>query len=257
MDEMVTDALDQARYELAVANRIVAREGVFDAFGHLSIRHPTDPTRFMMSRSRSPELVEPSDILEYTFDSLPVQPSTVPMYGERVIHGCIYQARPDVHAVVHHHSGTMMPFCITDDELFPVSQLGATIGVKVPVWDSRDEFGDTNLLVVKPEEGQSLARALGPHWVVLLRRHGVVVVANNLRAVVFRTIWSAKNAEYQLQAKSAGKVDRLSMGEIEAVLAHQMKPSPLGRAWEYWVKRLEKAGELPDRKFNLPSQTDK
>ena len=99
------DILAPLREELSIANRILANEGILDAFGHVSVRHPTNPGRFLLSRHRAPELVDPSDILEYTLDTEPVEPTTLRHYGERVIHGCIYQARPDVHAVCHHHSG--------------------------------------------------------------------------------------------------------------------------------------------------------
>ena len=125
------------------------------------MRHPTDPGRYLLARSRSPELIEPSDILEFTLDSQPIAPPTRFLYSERVIHGCIYQARPDVDAVCHHHSRSVMPFCISGVALQPVDHLGATMGPTVPFWDQRDEFGDTDLIVAKPEEGRSLARALG------------------------------------------------------------------------------------------------
>jgi HCOMODA/2-hydroxy-3-carboxy-muconic semialdehyde decarboxylase len=151
--------LDEARYELALANRIIAHEGVLDGFGHVSMRHPADPGRYLLARSRSPELIEPSDIYEFTLDSEPVSAAGVTLYGERVIHGCIYQARPDVNAVCHHHSASVLPFCITGVELVPVYHMGAVLGTAAPFWDSRDEFGDTNMLVVKPEEGRSLAKA--------------------------------------------------------------------------------------------------
>ena len=142
------DTLAELRYELAIANRILAHEGVLDAFGHLSARHPRDPRRYLLSRSRAPELVEPGDIFEYTLDSEPVSPPGVPLYSERVIHGEIFKARPDVMAVVHHHAPAVMPFCISGEELVPVFHLGAAMGEKAPFWDQRDEFGDTNLLLV-------------------------------------------------------------------------------------------------------------
>jgi HCOMODA/2-hydroxy-3-carboxy-muconic semialdehyde decarboxylase len=158
----VTNKLDEARKLVARANRMIANEGVLDAFGHVTMRHPTDPKRYLMSRSRAPELVQPDDILEFTLDSQPVKPTDVRLYGERVIHGGIYLARPDVNAVCHHHAPSILPFCISGMDLKPVYHLGATLGENVPFWDARDEFGDTTLIVAKPEEGASLARALGP-----------------------------------------------------------------------------------------------
>jgi ribulose-5-phosphate 4-epimerase/fuculose-1-phosphate aldolase len=187
--------LEEARYELALANRIIAHEGVLDGFGHVSVRHPTDPGRYLLARSRSPELIEPADIYEFTLDSEPVAAKGVTLYGERVIHGCIYQARPDVHAVCHHHSPSILPFCITGVELVPVFHLGAVLGTAAPFWDSRDDFGDTNMLVIKPEEGRSLAKALGSHWMVLMRRHGATLVGTTLRARVPHRLFARQRGD--------------------------------------------------------------
>jgi len=222
----VTTKLDQARNVLARANRIIANEGVLDAFGHVSMRHPTDPGRYLLSRSRAPELVQPDDILEFTLDSQPVKSTDLRLYGERVIHGGIYQARSDVNAVCHHHAPSILPFCISGMDLKPVYHLGATLGEKVPLWDARDEFGDTTLIVAKPEEGASLARALGENWIVLMRRHGATVAGISLEELTFRTIYTARNAALQIQALA---------GE------YNLRPGPVMRAWEYWNARLDKA----------------
>src|SRR5262245_22047045 len=237
--------LDDARYQVALANRIIAHEGVLDAFGHVSMRHPTNPDRYLLARSRSPELIEPGDVYEFTLDSEPVSAASVPFYAERVIHGCIYQARPDVTAVCHHHSPSVLPFCITCTELLPVFHLGATLGGPVSFWDQHDEFGDTNMLVVKPEEGRSLAKALGAHWMVLMRRHGATVAGRTLRELVFRTVYTHANAELQLRSMLIGKIGQLTRGEAELTGDMQLTPLPIGRAWEYWTTRLQKSGGSP------------
>jgi ribulose-5-phosphate 4-epimerase/fuculose-1-phosphate aldolase len=243
----VTDQRADLRYELALANRILANENVFDAFGHVSLRHPDDPGRYLLSRSRAPQLVEPDDILEFTIDSKPLSPPSVALYSERVIHGEIFKARPDVMAVCHHHAPAVMPFCIAGEELVPVFHLGAAMGAKVPFWDSRDDFGDTNLLVVKPEEGASLARALGSHAMVLMRHHGATVVGASLRQLVFRSIYACRNAEFQMAAKSLKTVSALTRGEAELAAVINLQPNAAARAWEYWVMRLEKSGGMPPR----------
>ena len=232
--------LIEAREQLARANRMIANEGVLDAFGHVTLRHPTDPGRYLMSRSRAPELVEPDDILEFTLDSKPVKPTDLRLYGERVIHGEIYQARPEVNAVCHHHAPSILPFCISGAELKPVYHLGATIGEKAPFWDSRDEFGDTNLIVAKPEEGASLARALGPHWIVLMRRHGATVAGKTLEELTFRTIYTVRNAAMQIQAHTLGTVSPLNAAETALAGEYNLRPGPVARAWEYWSVRLDK-----------------
>jgi ribulose-5-phosphate 4-epimerase/fuculose-1-phosphate aldolase len=241
----VPDDLSELRYQVALANRMLANEGVLDAFGHVSVRHPTDPGRYLLSRSRSPAVIEADDVLEYTLDSQPVVPPTVHLYAERVIHGCIYEARPDVMAVCHHHAPAVMPFCIAGVPIVPVFHLGAAGGVTVPFWNQHDEFGDTNLLVVKPEEGRSLARALGPHGAVLMNNHGATVVGRDLRELVSRSIFMCQNAEYQLKAKLIGNVATLTPGETKLASTLNSLPNVTNRTWEYWTLRLDQAGGLP------------
>jgi ribulose-5-phosphate 4-epimerase/fuculose-1-phosphate aldolase len=243
----MTESLAYLLYDLATANRVVANEGVLDAFGHISIRHPTNPARYFLSCSRSPELVEVDDLHEYDLNSQPTTSPKHPMYLERVIHGEIYKARPDVMAVCHHHSPAVLPYCISGERLVPVFILGGVLGYEVPFWDQRDDFGDTNMLVQRPDEGASLARALGQNMVVLMRNHGAAVVAKSLQELVFRTIYGARNAEYQTQAKLIGNARALTAGEVALIGALSEQPGAPSRAWEYWVTRLAKRGDLPKR----------
>lgn len=236
-----TEAIEQ----LALANRILAHEGVLDAFGHVSLRHPGDPDRYLLSRSRSPLLIEPDDILEFTLDSEPVRPAKALLYAERVIHGCIYQARPDVLAICHHHAPAVMPFCIAGTPIIPVFHLGAAMGEEAPFWDQYDEFGATNLLVVKPEEGRSLARALGQHSAVLMNRHGATVVGANVKELVARAIFMCQNADYQMRALALGTPQPLHRGEIKLAGTLSAMPNVVTRTWEYWSMRLEASGGLP------------
>jgi HCOMODA/2-hydroxy-3-carboxy-muconic semialdehyde decarboxylase len=249
--------LDDARYSLALANRIVAHEGVLDGFGHISARHPTDPGRFFISRHRAPQLVSPDDLIEFTLDYKPVKPTPFRMYSEGIIHGAIYQARPEVMAVCHHHSPAVLPFCISGAELTPVFHLGASMGAKVPFWDQQDEFGDTDLLVKTAEEGASLARALGSNWTVLLRRHGATVAGTSIREMVFRTIYGCVNAELQWKAQQQGHVQRLTPGEAARGGGHNIKAGPLERAWDYWEHRLAMAGGHPGGAKAKPARAAK
>jgi ribulose-5-phosphate 4-epimerase/fuculose-1-phosphate aldolase len=244
-EQSVPDDLADARYQVALANRLLANEAVLDAFGHVSARHPSDPGRYLLARARSPGVIEPADILEFTLDSTPVVPPTVQLYAERVIHGCIFEARPDVMAICHHHAPAVMPFCIAGIPIVPVFHLGAAGGETVPFWNQRDEFGDTNLLVAKPEEGRSLARALGSHAAVLMNNHGATVVGRNLRELVSRAVFMCQNAEYQLKAKMLGHVATLTPGEIKLASTINALPNVTNRTWEYWTQRLEKVGRLP------------
>ena len=160
------DELERAIRDLVIANRILAREDVLDAYGHVSIRHPLNADRYLLSRSLSPELVTGEDIIEFMLDGTPVS-DTRPGYLERFIHGAIYEARPDVHAVVHSHAEDVLPFSITRAPLCCVAHVASDMGNHVPVWDIADKFGDaTNLLVINMAQGRDMARALGKNSVV-------------------------------------------------------------------------------------------
>ena len=243
MPESLTNTIE----ELVLANRILSNEGVLDAFGHVSVRHPSDPSRYFLSRSRSPLLVEPDDIIEYKLDSEPVKRQTAHPYSERVIHGCIYQARSDVMAVCHNHAAALLPFCVAGKPIVPVFHVGATIGEQTPFWDQHDEFGVTNLLVVKQEEGDSLARALGKHSAVLMRRHGATVVGSSLKELVLRSIFLCQNAEYQMRAYTLGAPTPLRPGEVKLAGDVNVAPSVLAKTWEYWMMRLQMSGLWPPR----------
>ncbi len=236
----------EARRELALANRIVANEGIIDAFGHVSMRHPDNPNRYLLSRSRAPELVTPEDFIEYDINSQPLRDPGVGQYSERVIHGEIYKARPEVNSVCHHHCPAFMPLLANGIDYVPVFHLGAVGGIRPPFWDQHDEFGDTNMLVVKPEEGASLARALGKHWIVLMMRHGVTVAGTSVKDCVFRCVFSARNAEYQVRALSLGSnIFSLSRGEANLAGSISSKTTGLTRSWEYWSMRVANKTGVP------------
>ena len=249
----MADQLADLLHELIVSTRILANQKVLDAFGHVSVRHPDNPRHYFISRHQAPELAEVGDLVELTLNSEPVRPTQHRLYSERVIHGEIYKARPEVNAVCHHHAHAVLPFCISGRELVPVFHLPAVIG-HVPFWDQRDEFGDTNMLVVKPEEGASLARALGPHWMVLMRRHGATVAGTSLRELTFRTVFGCENAALLSQAIAHGHVDSLSPGEIALSSAHSVRPPSTNRAWDYWVRHVEEAGLMPARSAQTASR---
>ena len=241
----------QAEEELVTANRILAREGIVDAFGHVSIRHPERPERYLLSRARAPECIEVEDVIEFTLEGAPIesdearrsdgrdQASPRRPYAERFIHGAIYEARPDVRAVVHHHSPSVIPFGITGVRLSPVMHMCASMGSDVPIWDSRTHFGDTNLLVTSMAMARDLARVLEHRPVVLMRGHGAVVAGRSLREVVFNSVYLELNADLQLKASALGKVTFLSDGEVSAVISTR-GAFTYERTWERWCRRADR-----------------
>lgn len=230
--------IDLAVQQLVIANRILAREEVIDDFGHVSVRHPVDPERYFLSRSRSPGLVTREDICEFALDGEPVADlGGRRPYAERHIHGAIYAARPDVRSVSHHHARAVLPFTVSKVPLRPVFHMASVIGRHLPVWDSQDAFGDTNMLVDSYAMGQSLARTLADHTVVLMARHGASVAAGSIKDCVFTSIYLKENAEVLLRALPLGEIGYLSDGEIERTATMLRSPLAQDRAWQYYLKR--------------------
>jgi ribulose-5-phosphate 4-epimerase/fuculose-1-phosphate aldolase len=209
---------------------------VVDSFGHVSICHPERPDRYLLSRARAPECIDVEDLMEFTFDGTPIDPAGRTPYAERFIHGAMYDARPDVRAIVHHHSPAVIPFSVTEAQLSPVMHMCAGIGTRIPTWDSRASFGDTNLLVTNMEMARELAAALGDRPVILMRGHGCVVAGMSLREVVFNSIYLQLNADVQMKAGTLGDVTFLSEGEVAAVLRTRGSFT-FERAWEFWCRR--------------------
>lgn len=233
-------AIEPLIKELVTANRILARENILDSFGHISVRHPTNPDRYLLSRARAPDCIEASDIMTFELDGTPVGSGGGKPYLERYIHGAIYEARPDVHSIVHSHTGSVIPFGVTGWTLKPIAHVGACIGREVPVWDAQSVFGDTDLLVVNMSMGRDLVKTLGQGWTALMRGHGCAVAGKNIRETVFRIIQLDVNARLQKEALAmsavTGQLKFMSEGEI-SIWEKILTPYTWERAWENWCKR--------------------
>jgi ribulose-5-phosphate 4-epimerase/fuculose-1-phosphate aldolase len=223
--------------DLVAANRILADQGVVDGYGHVSVRHPADPQRYLMSRSIAPELVTAADVMEYDLDSTAVDPRGRTSYLERFIHGEIYRARPDVKAVVHNHSPSVIPFGVSTVPLRPLYHMSAFLVGGVPVFDiKRAAGGATDMLVRTPALGHALAQTLGDRPVALMRGHGAVVVGDSLPRAVFRSVYTEMNARLQAQAMAlGGPVTYLD--DEEARRAEASVGGTTVRPWELWKKK--------------------
>ena len=232
--------LQEVIQDLVAANRILASQGILDGYGHVSVRHPTEPERFLLSRSLAPELVTAADIMEFQLDGRPVVGNPRRLYLERFIHGGIYAARADVNAVVHNHSPTVIAFGISKVPLRPVHNLTAFILQGVPVFDYRDLGLSNGALVDTVERGDYLARILGPKPAVLMMNHGVVVVGAALPQTVGRSIYLEQNAVLQSQALSYGT--EVTYLELEGGARKQFVNFDYARAWQLWKRGVSQTG---------------
>jgi len=223
--------------DLAAAYRILAEHGVIDAYGHVSVRSDRDPACYLLARSLAPELVTVNDIMEYDLESNPRDARGRESVRERFIHGEIYKARPEVMAVVHTHSPSVVPFSVTTVPLRPIFHMAAFVGDGVPIFEIRDAQEGTDLLVKTPFLGQALARTLGEKPAALMRGHGSVVVGENLPRAVGRSIYLELSARMQAQAMSiagpGGTITYLDAKEVQASVPVQN----YNRAWPMWRAR--------------------
>ena len=223
--------------DLVAAYRTLASLNVLDAFGHVSVRDPRNPNRYLMSRSIAPEAVTAADILVLDLDSQIVDSKDegTLLYRERFIHGEIYKVRPDVNAVVHSHSPTVVPFTVTRAKLRPILHNAGFLGYGAPLFEIRKCAGNaTDLLVETPALGKALARSLGKNAaVVLMRGHGDSVVGPTLRDAVFRAYYTEVNARLQLQAITIGGPINFLTKE-EAITSSEAMLRAAARPWALW-----------------------
>ncbi len=225
--------------DLVASSLILAQHGVLDAFGHVSIRHPADPNRYLLSRNLAPELVTSADIVEYDLDSEPVDANAPRGFLERYIHGEIYKSRPDVHSVIHTHSPSVVPFGVTKTLMQPIYHMSGFLGRGVPVYDIRKESGrQTDILIREPIFGEQLARVLGDKPMALMRGHGNVVVAQDVKVATYRAVYTEMNARLQLQAMMAGgPIEFLS--KEEAFLTEATIEGQIHRPWDLWKAKVK------------------
>ena len=230
--------IDALINELVLANRILASQGVVDAFGHISVRHPDDPSRFLLSCSRSPELVEHKDILQFDMQGRVLDGRTEPPYHERFIHAGVYEANPEIMSVVHSHAIDVLPFTISSVQLQPCIHTASQCGANIPVWDIRDTFGDTGLLVANIEQGRDLAKTMGKNRVALMRGHGFTAAGRTIGEVLKASIYLPQNAKVLKEAiMLGGEVKCLTEGEIAARDADGPGGKDLFRAMAYWASK--------------------
>jgi ribulose-5-phosphate 4-epimerase/fuculose-1-phosphate aldolase len=225
--------------DIVTGNHILFQQGVVDAFGHLSVRHDKDPTKYIMARHLAPGLVTAEDLVTFDLDSNPIGDTCQRYYSERFIHGEIYKARPEVVAVVHCHAPELIPFGVTKAALRPIYHMSGFLGAGVARFEIRDAGGMTDMLVRSPALGKALALSLGDKPIVLMRGHGATMVGETIRQVVYRAIYAARNAGLQMEALRLGDITYLE--SEEAAKAAATNDKAMERAWGLWEREARDA----------------
>ncbi len=229
--------------DLVAANHILYEQGVVDGFGHVSARHDKDPSRFLLARSMAPGLVTAADILEFDLDGNLVDGQGRALYLERFIHSEIYRTHPEVKAIVHSHSPSVIPFGVTGVALRPIYHMSSFLGTGVPVFEIREAGGSgSDMLIRNPALGAALAKKLGASSVVLMRGHGDVVVGDSVKQAVFRAIYTEINAKLEAEALRLGNGRVNFLTEQEAAASTATNAAVVGRAWDLWKQQAMGGG---------------
>ncbi len=229
--------------QCVLSNRILANEGLLDAFGHISVRNPENKNSFFQSRSLAPNLVTLNDILEIDLDGNVISSTNMKPYSERIIHAAILKSRPEVNAVFHGHPHSVIPFSSTGVPIRPIIHSACMFYDGIPMFD--DYNVDSGMLITSHEEGERLAHVLGKEALaVVMRDHGCCVVGETVPQLVMASIYLRDNAEIQLRALSLGQPKYLSTEEAKQAAKIHSSDTIQKRAWDYWVMRAKKA--MPD-----------
>jgi HCOMODA/2-hydroxy-3-carboxy-muconic semialdehyde decarboxylase len=221
--------------DLAAASRILAERGVVDGFGHVSMRHPDAPDRYLMARAVAPALVVPDDIIEYDLDSNPCNANGRGSFLERFIHGEIYRARPDINSVVHSHSPSVVPFGLVGVKMQAMFHNAAFLAAGAPVFDIAEKFGATDMLVSDGAKGVALAETLADKDIAMMRAHGSVACGPTLQSAVFRAVYTEVNARIQHWTVALGAGGPMAaLDEEEGRLADVPNQTAGLRAWDLW-----------------------
>jgi ribulose-5-phosphate 4-epimerase/fuculose-1-phosphate aldolase len=236
-EDKCTMTADEIRLEIAHGSRILSEMGVLDAFGHVSCRHPDRPDHYLMPIRMAPGLVTPDDVVEHDLDGNGIDVATSTLFLERFIHGEIYRARPDVTAVVHSHSQSVLPFTVVPEaRLRPLSHVCGFLDGVGPAFDVADHDGHgTDLLIRSPKLGVALAEHMGDSNVVLMRSHGFTSIGDSVKQAVFRAVYTGVNSDLQLKAMQIGQPRFLTSEEAKA--CDDTTNAQLARVWALWVQR--------------------
>jgi len=227
--------------DLVDAGHILFHEGVLDAFGHVSARHP-DGDRFLMSRSMAPVQAGAGDILAFGLDGEPADAQGRKVFLERHIHAALYRARPEVRAVVHSHSPALIPFgVVSGAALRPVCHMSGFLARGAPVFDIADVAGDGSDMLIRDRRlGDALAAAMGGATIVLMRGHGVTVAADSIEKAVYCAVYAQANARLVLDATRLGGEIRY-LTAAEGLAAEHANDGQIGRAWDLWRRAARRA----------------
>jgi ribulose-5-phosphate 4-epimerase/fuculose-1-phosphate aldolase len=227
---MVKDKIHELRAQVAQCCRMIEACGLIDFSGHVSSR--SGENRFLINpREQSRFTASPEDLVEADLEGKAVGKGDVPT--EVFIYSSIYRVRPDVHAIAHLHSPAVITLSIARRDIFPATLNGALFADGIPIYeDSR--------LINSPARGDLLARALGKTRAIVIRGHGSVVVAEDIKLLFLSCVYFERNAQRLIEAYPIGSPRPLPADQMAELKDWLIKGRVSGKVWDYYASKLEK-----------------
>ena len=215
---------------LLTAMRILDRENIMDELGHFSVRVPGED-KVLMNGTISPGQATEEDLVLLDLDGKKLE-GRLDAAKEIPLHLAVFQRRPDVMAIAHTHSPTIVALSIAGMKLRAVDNLGATVfGKEAPVFE---EYG----LVDNFAMGYRIVDAMGSAGTVVLKGHGNVVTGKSIEECCVSAIWAEKAAKLQVQSMLLGEPHWYPEPEIEKVRKQVIEGKAFQRTWDYYRWRL-------------------
>jgi len=219
------------RRDLVLANHIIERFHLSNAFGHVSVRIPGTQT-FLFPTRRSPGLADEDHLLVLDTGGKILSGEGTP----NRIHARIYAARPDVGGVVHAHPAACICLTQIGQPHRIVHNGGGAFHGGVPEFE---RIG----LIRSAELGDLLAQHLGKGTAVMMRGHGFTTVAADVRTATVAACLLEESADLQLRMLTAAggdatRIRAYTQEEIDRV-SHVLEPRVVARAWEYYAAAAE------------------
>lgn len=236
------DNNETRKKEAALAAHILADQGIFDSFGHVSVRSATDPNVFYIPRAMTPALVQPEDMVAVSVETgQPIDPNAPRCNGERYIHSELYKARPEVNSVIHCHTADVIPFTVAGVSLRPVIAQADFLPLEVPTFEIRDAWGsvpERGVQIRDQKMAAAAAKAMGNSPVLLLRGHGMNIAADSVHRVVVHAIYTMINARIQSEAMQLSGLNIIALDQKE--LDYYPKENfDVERPWSNFLRILE------------------
>lgn len=222
--------------QVATCCRLMYNEGLFNYSGHVSARIPGTELILIHPLFESRSAVRPEQILTVDLDAKVVEGDVAPP-DETRIHTEIYRARPEVSSVAHLHSEMAILFTLVDVELVPVKNHAVRWASGIPVHPDPCR-------ICTEEQGRALARTLSHHNAALMRAHGSVIVAEDVKTVLVDAIHFEENARAQFNAMQLGRLQPLTKGELEALSREWTREKHAAKLWHHYETRARAAGIL-------------